>query len=267
MHSVPSLSTDETINTDTALPTLLPPPIHPPSAAFPPPRRNPHLVRWPRCHILVLRRIRWEGEPVGEVRSTHNKLSLLGGSRLRMCRRPRWRPRRSCSSHAAPAIAESRCLASHLPRPDAAMLLYYGTPASCSGEDDDCRSAGGAKLLFGYLLDWIWSFEKFDIYYSFSRIIVPFHHTDDRPRSCRRLGSCRRRRGIVPANKNTSHATAASSSMENSFVRPSLLPTQNGSPIGSSCWRHLPSLQCPAKIHFWICLSLLKIALQDNPIL
>jgi hypothetical protein len=55
---------------------------------------------------------------------------------------------------------------------DAAMPLYYGTPASCSGEDGDCRSAGGAKLLFRCLLDWIRSFEKLAIYYSFPRIIA-----------------------------------------------------------------------------------------------
>jgi hypothetical protein len=46
---------------------------------------------------------------------------------------------------------------------DAAMPLYYGTPASCSGEDGDCLCAGSAKLLFRCLLDWIRSLEKLDI--------------------------------------------------------------------------------------------------------
>jgi hypothetical protein len=54
---------------------------------------------------------------------------------------------------------------------DAAMPLYYGTPASCSGED------GGRPVVQSFfsvfsLLDWIWSLEKLAIYYYFPSIIA-----------------------------------------------------------------------------------------------
>jgi hypothetical protein len=48
--------------------------------------------------------------------------------------------------------------------------------------------------------------------------------------------------------------------LENLFVRPLSPPYVKWVTIGSSCWRHLPSLQCPTKTHFLICLSLLEIA-------
>jgi hypothetical protein len=47
------------------------------------------------------------------------------------------------------------------------------------------------------------------------------------------LGSCWRRRGILPANHDTSHATAMSPQWRTHLCISSLLPTQNGLPIGS----------------------------------
>lgn len=74
----------------------------------------------------------------------------------------------SCPSAAAGAAAA-----------DAAMPLYYGTPASCSGEDE--RQPVVQSFFFRCLLDWIWSLEKLAIHSSSSfpeyRSCFPIHPT------------------------------------------------------------------------------------------
>jgi hypothetical protein len=92
-----------------------------------------------------------------------------------------------------------------------------------------------------------------------------FHHADDGPRSPRRLGSRRCRLGILPANKNTSRTTAASSLTENSFMPPLSPPYTKWVTDWVADWRRLPSLKCPAMTHFLVCLSLLEIVLCAHP--
>jgi hypothetical protein len=152
-------------------------------------------------------------QPVDEVRSAHNKLGLLGGSRLWMCqgrggghvvpaRVVQPRPRRGV--HVQLLVHRVLVPLRRVLMPLRRSCSGYATPASCSGEDATTEE-------------------------SFSSTRTPLAPQLHLP-------------------------------LENLFVRPLSPPYVKWVTIGSSCWRHLPSLQCPTKTHFLICLSLLEIA-------